>query len=373
MSGANLQNYIGNIYLSGVDKKFVKKKVGKNKFLLSKNIAPPLIYDNSIYLYDDTGTVFKISKKGKKIWKRNIYKKIYKKMHKRLSLAIYENKIFVSDNIGFIYALNIDNGKLLWIKNHGIPFKSRLKIFNDKIFVINQDNKLICLDTKKGAKIWDVRSIPSFIKSQYLLSIAISKEGDLVMLNSSGDLIKLRTKDGRMHWTLSATGPAVSSTSDFFKSSDVVIADEEIILSTSSSILSFDLRSGFLNWAQNIGSRSAPIVDGEHVFLVSEEGYFVSINRKTGKIIWSTNILKVLKKSWKLFLEKKHKTQVTGFIMGSGKIYATTFNGYLIVCSATSGEVEYYKRISIANTSRPIISNNSLFVLTKKSKIIGFN
>ena len=31
--------------------------------------------------------------------------------------------------------------------------------------------------------------------------------------------------------------------------------------------------------------------------------------------------------------------------MGSGKIYATTLNGYLIVCSAVSGNIEYFKKI----------------------------
>ena len=56
-------------------------------------------------------------------------------------------------------------------------------------------------------------------------------------------------------------------------------------------------------------------------FLISDNGYYVNLDRNSGKIIWSTNILKILKK-------KKQMTQITGFIMGSGKIYATTLNGY---------------------------------------------
>ena len=37
MSGSNYQNFLGNIYLSSVDNKFLKKKIGKNKLSLSKN------------------------------------------------------------------------------------------------------------------------------------------------------------------------------------------------------------------------------------------------------------------------------------------------------------------------------------------------
>ena len=59
--------------------------------------------------------------------------------------------------------------------------------------------------------------------------------------------------------------------------------------------------------------------------------------------------------------------------MGSGKIYAVSLNGYLIVCSASTGKVEYFKKIGDSITAAPIISNGSLYVLTENSKIIGFN
>jgi len=66
-------------------------------------------------------------------------------------------------------------------------------------------------------------------------------------------------------------------------------------------------------------------------------------------------------------------TQITGFIMGSGKIYATTLNGYLIVCSAVSGNSEYFKKIGDPITTAPIINDGSLYILTENSRILGFN
>ena len=58
--------------------------------------------------------------------------------------------------------------------------------------------------------------------------------------------------------------------------------------------------------------------------------------------------------------------------MGSGKIYAVSLNGYLIVCSAVSGKVEYFKKIGGKITSAPIISNGALYILTANSRILGF-
>ena len=196
--------------------------------------------------------------------------------------------------------------------------------------------------------------------------MAISKEGELITLNSSGELTNVQATNGKIYWTLNASGSVLAHDADFFKSSQVVISDDDIIFSISSSTFSFNIKNGYLNWKQDVGSKNTPIIDGNNIFLVSDNGYFVNIDKNSGKIVWSTNILKILKK-------KHQQTQITGFIMGSGKIYAVTLNGYLIVSSAESGNVEYFKKIGDTLTSAPIISDSSIYILTENSKIYGFN
>ena len=366
MSGLNLQNFLGNIYLSNIDNNFLKKKIGKNKFSISKVISSPITFEHNIIFSDNVGTIYSIDQRGKVNWKKNIYKKIYKKIYKSLTFSIYKDKIYVADNIGFIYAINLESGKLIWIKNHGIPLKSNIKIFEDKIYIINHEDRLLCLDIEEGFKIWDVRSITSFIKTQHFLALAISKEGDLVVLSSSGDLIKVKASNGKIYWSLNTKDSMFNNNTDFFKSSNITIVDNDIIFATSSSIFSYNLNTGYRNWKEGIGSKNTPIIDGNNVFLVSDNGYFINLNRESGKVIWSTNILKILKK-------KKQMTKISGFVMGSGKIYAVSLNGYLIVCSAVSGKVEYFKKIGDSITSAPIISDGSLYILTEKSRILGFN
>jgi outer membrane protein assembly factor BamB len=366
MSSLNQQNFLGNIYLSGIDNIFLKKKIGKNKFPMSKIISSPLVFENNIIFSDNNGTIFNINQNGEINWKKNIYKKIYKKVYKNLVFSIYQNNIYVADNIGFIYSIGLNNGKLVWIKNHGIPIKSNIKIYKNKIFLINQDNRILCFNTKNGSKIWDIRSVPSFIKLQNFLSSAISKQGDVIAINSSGDLLKVNANNGKIAWSLNTLESTLAHATDFFKSSEIVIIDDNIIFSSKSSIFSYNLNTGYTNWKQEVSSIGAPIIDGKNIFILTDNGYFVIIDKDTGIIISSTNILKILKK-------KKQETKITGFIMGSGKIYSVTSNGYLIVSSPVSGKVEYFKKIGDPVTSAPIINNGKLYILTKNSRIYGFD
>ena len=68
MPGMNLQNFFGHLYVSGVENIFLKKKIGKNKFSISKNLSSPLVFDNNIIFADDTGTIFSIDQRSKINW-----------------------------------------------------------------------------------------------------------------------------------------------------------------------------------------------------------------------------------------------------------------------------------------------------------------
>jgi len=364
--GFNDQNLLTNFYLPDINNRFLKKKVGKNKFPILKTGSVPIVSDNLIFLSNDRGTIFSINRSGSINWKTNIYKKMYKNIYKNLSIAKFKNNIYVSDNIGFIYALSSISGKVIWIKNHGIPLKSKMKVFDNKIILINQDNRILCLNISDGTKVWDVRSVSSFIKSQKLLSTAISNKKKLYALTSSGDLIKINIINGRIEWALSTLASLKAFDTDFFSSSDIVIDKENLFLAAGKSFFSFNNISGVINWKKNYSTTLTPISVSDSLFLVTDNGYLLNINKSDGDVNWSINILKHLKR-------KKRDTLISGFILGSGKIYATTVNGYLIVMSVKTGEVVKAFKVADSILTRPIIANGALYIQSSEPKIIGLN
>ena len=169
------------------------------------------------------------------------------------------------------------------IKNN--PNSSQRKLAEELGFSLGKLNYCLNALKQKG-----------FIKIQNFLSLAVTNQGEIIAINSSGDLFKVNASNGDIYWSLNTTESLLAHASDFFYSSEIVTVDEEVLFSTGSSFYSYNIRDGYLNWEQEVNSIGAPIVDGKNIFIVTNNGYFVIINRITGKIISSNNILRILKK-----------------------------------------------------------------------------
>ena len=73
-------------------------------------------------------------------------------------------------------------GKLIWSKTNNSPFNSQIKIFKDKIYVVDSQNSLHCFSLKEGKKIWKFNTDKPLIKSQKKAFLIIKVNINMVML-----------------------------------------------------------------------------------------------------------------------------------------------------------------------------------------------
>ena len=86
----------------------INKIVLKTKKLTKNPINEYILYENNnLFVNDKNGNIIIYSlEKNSIIEKLNFYKKKYKGIEKKLNLIIEKNIIYISDNIGYIYAYN---------------------------------------------------------------------------------------------------------------------------------------------------------------------------------------------------------------------------------------------------------------------------
>ena len=145
---------------------FKSKKIGKSNSSIAINVEP-LFFEESIFFSDLSGNIYNFSTiSNKLIWKFNFYKKKFRNVPIKINLKIVPKNLIVSDNLGYFYNLNLDTGKLIWAKNQGVPLTSEIKSYEDKIFILNQDNKFYIFDIKNGKKILDFETFPVILKKK---------------------------------------------------------------------------------------------------------------------------------------------------------------------------------------------------------------
>ena len=153
MPGLNYSNLISHLKLSGQIDKFSKYKF--NKIPPSTVKENPLIIEKSYFItVGEKGSVVKFVDRKKVQWKKNIYSKKEKKKIESISLALYKDKLYAIDNLGKYYAIDVDTGKIIWVKRHDALFNSQIKVYKGKIYAVDSNNMINCFSTTDGKRIW---------------------------------------------------------------------------------------------------------------------------------------------------------------------------------------------------------------------------
>jgi outer membrane protein assembly factor BamB len=359
----NLTNNNGVVNFKGNLKKTSKYKFSKiSQF---DYFQPELLLTskNNIIFFDEKGTILNFDEDSKLIWKNNIYSKIEKKHKPILYFANNEHTLVVSDNIAKFYAININNGQLIWSKNNTSPFNSQVKIYKDKFFVVDFDNILRCFSIKNGQEIWNFKTEKSFIKSQQKLSLIISKNR-VVFINTIGDVSSVDIQSGNLFWQTPTQSTEIYENYFSLKNSDLISEKNSIYFSNNKNeFFALDERNGIIKWKQTLNSNLRPTYADGLVFTVTLEGYLVAIDSRNGNIVRMTNIFEQIKKY------KKNNIKPEGFIVTKDEIYLSLNNGKLIVIDITTGRSKNILKIDNGKISRPYVLNNNMYIIRDNSII----
>lgn len=345
------------------------QKISKYNFSKLRNyelFEPNLILDNqNIIFFNNQGTILKFDENSKKKWETNNYSKDEKRAGPLLSMFLDKNKLIIVDNVSKVYAVNIDNGEIMWSKKHKAPSNSQVKVYNDNFFVVDSHNNLNCFSAINGEKIWSHSTEKSFINSSKKLSMII-KNKIIVFNNSVGDITGVDVDNGKLLWQVSTQQTNDLQDLMSLKTSTLIENDESIyFVNNKNQFFSIELNTGAVNWIQNINSDLKPTIINELIFSISNDGYLYTIEKKTGNLLRSINLISELNK-------KKNKVFPMGFVMNSTNLFISLSNGRLLINNVSDGKISDIIKIDNKKISRPHIDNQNMYLI-KNDSIIKLN
>jgi outer membrane protein assembly factor BamB len=360
----NKNNYGAQKY-GGLFKKIGTYKFGKFEEINQLNFKPVFL-ENGLIFFDKKGSIIRYNNNKKVLWKKNHYSKAEKKQKPKLNFVLDAENLLVTDSVAKYYSININSGELNWSKNNTYPFNSDIKKHKDKFFVIDYKNTLRCYEIINGNECWNLKTEDSFTISNSKLSLIIVD--DLVVFsNSIGDITAADIETGLIIWQLPTQSSSIINETYNFKISKLVSDGSSIYFSNNKNeFYSIDLKNGIINWKNEISSNITPVITGNLIFTVSEDGYLLAIEKNKGNIIRVTDLFNNYK------LKKRKNIQPVGFAIDDTTLYLSNSDGKMILADLSAGNIKEIVKVSGDFISRPFIFSQNLFII-RNGSIVQYN
>ncbi len=341
---------------------FKSKKITKfksNTYILYK--------ENHILVSDVRGNINVLSIKENKVIKKfNFYKKKYKDLDKSLNIILDKNMIYVSDNIGYLYAYDLEKSKILWANNYKIPFRSNLKTTKNKLILSNQNNSVFFIDKLSGKMLKMIPTEEISLKNQFSNSLSLNKEQNLLFfLNTYGSLYSINTNSMSVNWFINLNQSSNINPSNLFSSNQIVNGSRYVAVPSNESLYLVDLNNGSIFKKFNFSVKIKPLIIDNYLFLVTKNNLLISLELKTGEIIFSYNMKSHLSKFLKI---DKKQIEYKNLLVLNNSIFVFLKDNYLLQYSINGQFKDFYKLPSRIH-SQPILIDNFIIYLGNKNKI----
>ena len=168
-------------------------------------------------------------------------------------------------------------------------------------------------------------------------------------------------------WQLPTQSSNIINETYNFKTSKLISDGNSIYISNNKNeFYSIDAKTGNLNWKNEINSNVTPIIIGNLIFSISNEGFMNVVDKDQGNIIRITDFFNVYKK------KNRKEIYPVGFAIGNKNLYLTNTDGKMIVGDLESGDIINIDKVSSNFVSKPFIFNNSLFLI-RNGSIVQYN
>jgi outer membrane protein assembly factor BamB len=370
-------NFYDHLVYEGKFQEIFKKSLGD---YLNKNndSGSLLVFENFVFFSDEKGKIYKFDMINQKImWELKIYESSYNNYPKNIALFFNGDVLYATDNLGFIYSIDVHTGKIIWQQNYGIPFSSNLNFHKGVLYAVNQNSRLYAFNPVDGQKIWSFESLSGLIKPSKSSNISLY-DNKLLFSNDVGDITAIDLDQQVIIWTNNILSQNTISNNLVFKTSNILIDKKDVFVSSNSGdLFNFNLDTGEIKWSLKLSSIQNNISTDKYLFVLTENAYVVALNKFNGSILWSLNLNKhsksIIEGSNVGIFSTPTNNDHFGLLLGSGYLYLTSASGYIFKISAVDGKYISSKKVNNELSRAPIIVDNKVLILNRSSQLLIFN
>jgi outer membrane protein assembly factor BamB len=332
--------------------------------------SDPIIAQDRIYTLDSKGLVKAHSLSGSALWSVDLTPLSDKSgQASGGGLAFGAGTLVATTGFGEVIALDPATGQERWRQKMDAAISSAPVVTGNRVVAISRNNTAMGLDLENGRILWQQQS--SRGGAGLFGGASPAAAGKLVVLPfASGEVVGALARNGLRAWSFAVTGGRKGLVRSFVGdiSGDPVIDGNTIYVgSQSGRLVSINRRSGERNWTASEGAYGPVWPVGGSVFVVTDESRLKRLDASDGSEIWSVD-LPVYKR------EKKRRDAYVhyGPILAGGRLIVASSDGGLRSFDPETGAALGQVDIPGGAASQPAIVGGVLYILSGNGQLVAF-
>ncbi|NBN77712.1 PQQ-binding-like beta-propeller repeat protein [Microvirga tunisiensis] len=370
-AGGPENNDAGNIAVSVSGQRVWRASIGSSGGGLTASglraAARPVSDGGRIFVYKPSGEVMAFTTGGARAWTRDLRPEGEDDVASGGGVAVANGRVFAATGYRKFAALDAGSGQVLWTIDLSTPARGAPAVGNGYVFVVTQNNEVYAIKQEDGSVVWTYSGIE---ESAGLLSASAPAVvgGTVVVPFSSGEIMAIDIKKGEPIWAEGVARAfrtlALSTLADV-SASPVVAGGTVFATGVAGRTIAASLKTGQIEWQQDIGSVHTPVVSGSAVFMVTLDDRMVALDRKTGQPLWRADLPQLE--------NKKKRRNWAGPVLANGTLVAFSNDGRIALVDATSGNVQSVRDVQTNVFVTPIVAGGRVIVLEGDNGLAAFN
>ncbi|MCE0504857.1 PQQ-like beta-propeller repeat protein [Roseivivax sp. GX 12232] len=289
-------------------------------------------------------------------------------------LAVADGVLYVSSGFGVLTALDASSGAPIWRQELDATATGAPTVSGGLVYVTSGDNIAWAIETGNGRVRWQFDGAAGDVNN-VAGAPAPALGGDRVIFSfGAGTMQSTFQQGGLSLWSADLagrrTGRALSTVDDI--SGDPLIAGETVYAgSHSGRFAAFDLYSGERRWTVPMGAFDMPWAAGGSVYVVSDLHELVRIDAETGERIWAVELPGWVE-SRRPMRRRDRAYANHGPILVGGHLAVASSDGLIRFFRPSDGALAGSVEVPGGATTRPIVANGTLYVVSKRGRLHAF-
>ncbi len=326
----------------------------------------PAVRYGKLYAVDRDGEIVAFDEEtGDRVWKLDVNDSFSdsfatKSDGARLSAGVTaaRDKIFVGGESGFLAALNAETGEPVWNVTAGGELLSAPAVGEDVVVVSTGAGALEAYNIDNGTKLWTYKSkLPALTLRG--TGSATYEAGGFFIGTADGKVAVVIKNNGQAAWEQSIYTPKGSN--EFARMADVdmtpLISGENLYaVSYNGNLVSMELRTGRVLWSRKYSSTHELATVGLNLFLVDDFGRIYAVDKRNGLEMWSNSELT--------------NRQLTSPTVFKDYLVVGDYEGYLHFLDRSSGKLVGQVKVNSSGLfSQPLVIDDKIYVQSRDGDV----